>query len=80
MKFKAITQTMLEDFEKQYFDIINVPSKKGVHRNASGNIAAAEAAGWFADPVGDLSALERIELSREIDAKYQEFTFIDPNG
>ena len=80
MKFNDITQAMLEEFERQYFDIIKVPDKKGVHRNASGNIAAAEKAKWFADPVGDLTALERIQLSKDIDAKYQEFTFIDPNG
>jgi len=80
MKFNDITQAMLEDYEMQYFDVIDVPDMRGVHRNASGNIEAAEKAGWLAKSVDGLGPIERIQLSKDIDAKYLEFTVIDPNG
>ena len=79
MDFNEITQAMLEDYEKQYFDELDVPGMRGVHRNASGNIAAAVGAGWLAEANG-LGPLERIKLSSDIDEKYSEFTVIDPNG
>ena len=80
LKFNDITQGMLEDYEEQYFDKLNVPDMRGVHRNATGNIESAIKAGWFADTVNGLEPLERIQLAKEIDAKYLEFTVIDPNG
>ena len=78
-KFKDITQAMLEEFEREYFDVLDVPAMRGVHRNASGNIKAAVDAGWVDAPNG-LGPLERIQLSNDIDEKYKEFTVIDPNG
>lgn len=80
MEFKEITQAMLEEFERQYFDEIDVPSLRGVHRNATGNITAAENAGWFTESVNGLAPSERLELSQEIDNLYSSFTTIDPNG
>ena len=80
MKFNDITQQMLEDYEEQYFDTLDVPSMRGVHRNATGNIESAVAAGWIADPGDKRTSLERIQLSKDIDEKYREFTVIDPNG
>ena len=79
MDFNEIDQAMLEEYEKQYFDEIDVPSMRGVHRNATGNIKAAVGASWLATPNG-LGPLERIQLSKDIDEKYSEFTVIDPNG
>ena len=78
-QFKNITQAMLEEYERQYFDELDVPAARGVHRSSSGNIKAAVAAGWLAEPNG-LKPLERVQLSRDIDKKYSEFTTIDPNG
>ena len=48
MEFNDITQAMLEDYEEQYFDKLKVPDMRGVHRNATGNIAAAVGGGWIA--------------------------------
>ena len=80
MDFNDITQAMLEEYEKQYFDTLAVPDMRGVHRNASGNIESAEKAGWLADSADKFEPLERIRLSKDIDKKYTEFTVIDPNG
>ena len=80
MKFNDITQAILEEYEKQYFDTLAVPDMRGVHRNASGNIESAEKAGWLAESANELGPIERIQLSKDIDAKYIEFTVIDPNG
>ena len=80
MDFAEITQGMLEEYEKQYFDVVDVPGQKGAHRYASGNIASAEKAGWLAESVNGLGPLDRLQLSRSIDEKYNEFTRIDPNG
>jgi len=79
--FNNVNQSMLEQYERQYFDILKVPDARGVHRNASGNIKAAIAAKWIAEDAADgLGALERLELSRSIDDTYRSFTVIDPNG
>ena len=80
MEFKDITQEMLEEFERQYFDVVKVPDVRGVHRNATGNISSADAAGWFAGSLNGLEPQERLELSNEIDALYSSFVTIDPNG
>jgi hypothetical protein len=80
MEFNEVTQAQLEEYERQYFDILNVPELKGVHRNATGNINAADAAGWFAESVNGLSPIERLQVAKDVDAKYLEFTQIDPNG
>ena len=79
MDFNEITQAMLEEYERCYFDELDVPAMRGVHRNATANIEAAVGGGWIATPNG-LSPLERIELSKDIDAKYKEYTVIDPSG
>ena len=71
---------MLEEFERQYFDVLDVPAMRGVHRNASGNIQAAADAGWFVESVNGLGPQERLALSNEVDEKYKSFTVIDPNG
>ena len=79
MDFNEITQAMLEEYERYYFDELDVPAMRGVHRNATGNIAAAVGGGWIAE-VNGLGPLERIKLSSDIDEAYREFTVIDPNG
>lgn len=80
IKFNDITQAMLEDYEEQYFDELDVSSMRGAHRNATGNIKAAENAGWLANSVNGLKPQERIQLSSDIDSLYREFTVIDPSG
>ena len=70
---------MLEEYERQYFDELDVPTMRGVHRNASGNIDAAVRSGWLVE-VNGLDPIERIQLSKDIDAKYLKFTVLDPNG
>jgi len=80
MEFVKVTQSQLEEYERQYFDVLDVPELKGVHRNATGNINAADAAGWFAESVNGLSPKERLQVAKDIDAQYLEYTQIDPNG
>lgn len=80
MDFNDITQAMLEEYEVQYFDELDVPGMRGVHRNASGNIKSAVNAGWLAEPDDKMTSLERMQLSKDIDEKYRGFTVIDPNG
>ena len=80
MDFNEITQGMLEEYEKQYFDVLDVPSIQGVHRMVSGNINSAEKAGWFTESLNGLSPIERQELSKDIDLAYKGFLLIDPSG
>jgi len=80
LKFNDITQAMMESYEEQYFDKLKVGEFTGAHRNAAGNIKAAEGAGWLAESVNGLGPLEYIRASNEIDAKYKEFTVISPSG
>ena len=81
MIFKdKITQEMLEEFERQYFEVQKVPDLRGVHRNATGNIKSAEAAGWFTESLNGLKPQERLTLSNDIDKMYSSYVTIDPNG
>ena len=80
MEFTKVTQAQLEEYERQYFDVLDIPAVTGVHRNASANIQAADAAGWFAESVNGLAPRERLQVAKDIDALYLEFTQLDPNG
>ena len=93
MEFNDMTQAMLEEYEKQYFDVVRVPSLRGANRQPDGAVKAAIAAGWIGEPfdgytdgawrneVVDADKVRAIRKAAEaVDERYRELLFIDPNG
>lgn len=93
MKFNKITQGMLEDYERQFFDVQGMNIGRGAVRYITANVQAAYDAGWIGEPFKgfedkswkDLPPSpernkELRDTAQAIDAKYAEFTVIDPNG
>ena len=93
MEFNAITQAMLEEYERQYFDVQNIRPGHGAVRYYVANIQAAFDAKWIGEPFAGFANKswkkesatperhdELKELAIEIDKKYSELTVLDPNG
>jgi len=93
MEFNAITQAMLEEYERQYFDVQNIRPGHGAVRYFVSNVQAAFDAKWIGEPFTGFAdkswkkepaspeLYESIkEMANAIDAKYSELTVIDPNG
>ena len=93
LKFNDITQGMLEEYERQFFDVQNMNIGRGAVRYVTSNVQAAFDAGWivepfkgFADgsykdgkPTPELNKQLK-DMAQEIDNKYASFVVIDPNG
>ena len=84
---------MLEEYERQFFDVQNMSIGRGAVRYVTSNIQAAYDAGWMDEPFEGFKDKswkknpptaernnELRDLAREIDLKYKGFTVIDPNG
>lgn len=93
VKFNDITQGMLEEYEKQFFDVQGMTVGRGAVRYVTANVQAAFDAGWIVEPFkgfADGSWKEQPpspelnkklkDMAKVIDAKYAEFVVIDPNG
>ena len=93
LKFNAITQGMLEEYERQLFEVQNKRISGGAVRFLVANIQAGFDAGWIEEPFDGFKdsswkkkppSAEQTKLLTdmvaEIDAKYTSFVVIDPNG
>ena len=93
LKFNDITQRMLEEYEKQLFEVQEKRIGGGAVRFLVANIQAAFDADWIKEPFDGFKdgswkdrppSAKQTELMKEmvvvIDAKYESFVVIDPNG
>ena len=93
MDFNEITQGMLENYERQYFDVQNIRPGTGAVRYYVANVQAAFDAKWIAEPFPGFAdkswkkepanakrQAQLREIGEAIDKKYSEITVIDPNG
>ena len=93
LEFNDITQGMLEEYEKQLFEVNRLRRAGGAVRFLVANVQSAFDAGWIKEPLPGFkdgtwkdkppSSKQTTKLKDmvvEIDAKYSSFVTIDPNG